>query len=267
MLNDYFDKSIDRTSGKESVLGMLKNRQQKLALLIVLVIGPITFIPFYKYQIATIFLLLSYMSAIVYSAPPLRLKEKGTWGIICASLGQRVFPLLITYSVFEHFKLDTIVFVGLSFLIGLRWILVHQLLDRDRDLKTNVQTFVTCTSKEKAYDLILFLFALEFISAVIFVWTIAYTAPFILPLAIAYLVYELYLYPFWKKLGLKRMICSYDFAPLADFYFFWLPLCMSIMLVYLLSPLFFAVVAVEILWKIGYLRFDVGLVRMRRKNM
>jgi len=267
MLNDYFDKSIDRISGKENILSTLNNRQQKLAPLIVLAIGSITFLPFYKYQTATISLVLSYISAIAYSAPPFRLKEKDVWGIICASLGQRVFPLLIIYSFFEHFKLDTILFIGLSFLIGLRWILIHQLLDRDRDLKTNVRTFVACTSKEKAHGLILFLFALESMSAVAFLGTITYNVPITLPLMVAYLVYELYLYPFWKKLGLKRMLCSYDFAPLADFYFFWLPLCMSIMLACLISPLFLVVTALEILWKTRYLKFDIGLVRKRRKHI
>jgi 4-hydroxybenzoate polyprenyltransferase len=265
MLNDYSDKFVDRMSGKENTMCLLTNWQQILSLIIVLLIGLIAFIPFYHYKFTIFLLFLSYLSSILYSASPLRLKEKGMWGIACVSLAQRVFPLLIVFAIFEHFRFDTFVFAILSFLIGTRWILVHQILDRDKDMQANVETFAVSGSLIRTYDMMLFLFVIEVISAVALVGIITYTAaPFMLPLLIAYFLYVLYIYPFWKKLGFKRMLSSYDFAPLADFYFFWLPFWMSILLG-CQNSWFFVIAGIEILWKVKYIKFDIGLIKLRRK--
>ena len=262
MLNDYYDRFVDRISGKENVMDGLRDWQQIFALAIALSTGLIVFIPFYQYKLATISLFFSYLSSILYSARPFRLKEKGVWGITCVSLAQRVFPLLIVFAIFEHFRFDTLVFATLSFFIGLRWILVHQLLDREKDVRADVETFAISKAPEKTYDVMLFFFAMEVISVVALVGMITYTMPFVLPLLIAYFFYELYLYPFWKKIGFKRMLSSYDFAPLADFYFFWLPLWLSILLG-CLNPYFFVIAAVEMLWKARYIKFDVELIKLR----
>jgi 4-hydroxybenzoate polyprenyltransferase len=267
MLNDYCDRFIDRISGKENVMSCLPNWQQMLALTIALFISLTSFIPFYQYKIAIILLFLSYLFSILYSASPFRLKEKGMWGIICATLAQWVFPLLIVFAIFEHFRPDAAFFALLSFLIGVRWMMIHQFLDRDKDIQANVQTFVSTKAPETTYDMMLFFFATEIVSAVALVGIITYyTVSCFLPLLIAYFLYELYLYPLWKKIGFKRMLSSYDFAPLADFYFLWLPLCMSILLG-CLNSYFFIVTFIEILWKVRYIKLDIGLVRLRRQRL
>lgn len=265
MLNDYSDRFVDRGSGKENVMGSLSDWQQVLVLVTTLSISLIAFIPFYHYQFAVVSLFFSYISSILYSTRPFRLKEKGHWGIICVSLAQRVFPLLIIFGIFEYFRLDTVIFLALSFLIGLRWILIHQLLDRDKDIQTKVETFAVSKAPERTYNVMLCFFIIEVISAVVLVGMITYTVHLMLPLLIAYFLYELYLYPLWKKLGFKRVLASYDFAPLADFYFFWLPLWMSILLGCLNSN-FFIITAIEIVWKVRYIKFDIGLIRLRRQR-
>lgn len=266
MLNDYFDKTADRISGKENLMITLSNRQQILILVTVLFIGIISFIPFYKHKFATIFLVLSYLSSILYSAPPLRLKEKGIWGVTCASVAQRVFPILIVFAIFEHFKFDTFIFIILSFLIGSRWILVHQILDHDKDVRANVETFVVNRTPMGIYNLMLFFFALEVISAMVFIGVIYTATSFVLLLLIIYFLYQLYLYPFWKKLGFRRVLNSYDFAPLADLYYLWLPLFLSIILSSL-NSWFFIIVGLEILWKTRYIKFDWGLIKLRRQYL
>jgi len=264
MLNDYFDKSADRIVGKENLMGLLKDRQQILILMIILCINLFSFIPFYQHKFAIVFLLLSYLSSILYSAPPLRLKEKGISGVVCVSMAQRVFPIMIVFAIFEHFKFDTFIFALLSFLIGVRWILVHQILDHERDIQANVKTFVINRTPMRTYNLMLFFFVLEVISAMAFIRTIYTVTSLILFLTIAYFLYELYLYPFWKKLGIRRILTSYDFAPLADFYYFWLPLLFAFYLG-CLNPWFFIIVGLEILWKTRYIKFDFGLIKLRRR--
>lgn len=262
-LNDHFDKSVDMIACKENVMSHLPNWQQMLALTCALSTSLVAFFPFYQYSSATTLLFLSYLSSILYSTPPFRLKEKGLLGIVCASLVQRVLPVLIVFSIFGHFGFDALIFAVFSFLLGLRWILVHQLLDRNKDIQAKVETFVAIRTPERTYSLMLFLFALEIASAMALVGTITYhTSLLLVPLPITYLLYELYLYPLWKRFGFKRMLCSYDFAPLADFYFFWLPFSISIILGWL-NPSFFVISALEILWKIRYVRYDIGLIRLR----
>lgn len=266
MLNDYYDRFIDKISGKENVMGSLSAWQRVLALVTVLSTGLIAFIPFYNYQFAVIPLFFSYISSIMYSMRPFRLKERGILGIICVSLAQRVFPLLIVFGIFEHFRLDTLIFLALSFLIGLRWILVHQLLDRDKDIQTKVETFATSETPERTYNAMFCFFIVEVIAAVVLVGMITYVVHLMFPLLIAYFLYELHLYPLWKRLGFQRMLSSYDFAPLAAFYFFWLPLWTSILLG-CINSYFFVITAVEIIWKMRYIKFNIGLIRLRREGV
>ena len=124
MLNDYSDRFVDKISGKVNFMSRLSDQQQICALVIAPLIGLIAFIPFYYYKFAVVFFFFSYLSSILYSASPFRLKEKGVWGVICVSLAQWVLPALIVFCIFEHFKMDTLFFTILSFFIGLRWILV-----------------------------------------------------------------------------------------------------------------------------------------------
>lgn len=262
MLNDYFDKTVDKVSGKENIMSLLTNWQQILVLIIALLIGFIAFIPFYQHKFAVVLLSLSYLTSILYSAPPFRLKERGIWGVIYVSLAQRVFPILIVFAILEHCRLDTFLFAILSFLIGLRWILVHQIFDYDMDKQANVETFVISRAPIGIYNIMLFFFAIEIIFTAALLGIIYTAVPLILPLLIAYFLYELYLYPFWKKLGFRRILISYDFAPLADFYYFWLPLWLSLLLGCLNSQ-FFIIVGVEILWKVRYIKFDIGLIKLR----
>jgi hypothetical protein len=264
VLNDYSDRIADAISGKENVVSTLKGWQQVFVLATILFVGSISFIPFYQHKLAVVFLFLCYLSSTLYSTRPLRLKERGIWGVMCVSLAQRAFPVLIVFAIFEHFEFDALVFAVLSFLIGVRWILVHQILDYDKDVQANVKTFVASRTPMRAYNLLLFFFALEFVSTTVFVGMIYTAMPVVLFLIIAYFIYNLYLYPLWRKLGFRRMLTSYDFAPLADFYYLWLPLLLSIFLGRL-NPWFFIVVVLEILWKVRYVKFDLGLIKLRRR--
>lgn len=267
MLNDYSDKFIDKISGKVNVMSRLSNCQQIPVLAIALFVGLIAFIPFYQYKFAVIFIFLSYLSSVLYSAYPFRLKEKGTQGIICVSLAQWVLPALIVFGIFEHFGVDTLIFAIFSFLIGLRWILVHQLIDRDKDIQASIKTFAINRGPTKIYSIMRFLFAMELISMIGLVGIMAYSISFkVLTPIVVYFVFELYLFSFWKKLSFRRILGSYDFAPLADLYFFWLPLWFSILLG-CLNPWFFIVTAIEIFWKQNYINFDIDLIRSRRQHI
>ena len=144
--------------------------------------------------------------------------------------------------------------------------LVHQLIDRDTDIQANIGTFASTRSPTRTYSIMLFLFILELISLTGLIGIMAYSISFkILPLVVAYFLFELYLFPYRKKLSFKHMLVSYDYAPLADFYFLWLPLWLSILLG-CLNPWFFVITAIEILWKRNYIKLDIDLIRLRRQQ-
>jgi len=263
MLNDFSDISVDRISGKENAASRLSGGQQAIALLIILLTGLLAFAPNYRNSLATIFLVLFYLFSILYSVGPIRLKERDVVGIICVSLAQRVLPLLIIFAVFEHFGYDTLVFAILSFLIGIRWILIHQLLDRDKDISAGVGTFAANRAPERVFRAMLFCFVMEIVSLIGLMGLLAYEMPFVPIIAILYLIYGLYLTPLWKRVGFRRMLSSYDFAPLADFYYFWLPFSVSILLS-CLNPFLLAIPVIEVIWKTAYIKLDIGLIKLRK---
>lgn len=264
MLNDYADQVIDQITKKKNIIGTFKKWHQIIILVIFFFIGLISYIPIYKYKFALIFLIFSYMSAIFYSVSPFKLKERGIWGIISVSLAQRVFPLLIVFSIFNHFKLDTLIFVILSFFIGLRWIFIHQILDRKQDITANVETFAASKAPSKLFKILRILFIIEIITIVVLMYMMITTIFLIGPIIVAYFIYEVYLYPFWKKLGFKRVLISYDYAPLADFYYFWLPTWISILLG-LEFYFFFIITFIEIIWKLTYIKYNINLIKLRRE--
>jgi len=263
MLNDYSDKFEDKLTGKKNAMNLLNNQQQFFAITLTAILFIFAFIPFYTNKYAIVFVFLSFLFSILYSAKPFKFKKRGVWGIICVALAQWVFPMLILFSLFEHFKMDLILFILLSLFIGLRWILVHQIIDRDRDILANVNTFVVARSPNVTYDILRVLFVIEIITLTGLVLVLIHSMFFmIIPLLVFYLIFELYLYPLWKKLSFKRMLVSYDYAPLSDLYFCWAPLWFSILLGYL-NPLFFIISVIEIVWKKNYLEFDVYLLKKR----
>lgn len=244
----------------------LKEWQRILVILFVLFLGITSFSPFFHNMLAVFSLFFSYLTSILYSMKPFRLKERGAWGIIFAALAQRVLPIILVFSIFNHFQLDTVVFLILCLLIGFRWILVHQLQDRHGDLKAKIQTYTTKKGVKQSYYLLLVVFIMEILSLGIFIGLISLSYfIYIIPLVIGYSLFQLYLYPLWTELGLKRILTSYDFAPLNDYYSFWFPLWMSLLLS-IENPLFLIVTAIEIFWNLKFLKFDFRLIKLREKS-
>ena len=116
----------------------------------------------------------NYAVFIAYSLKPLRGKERGYTGIILGALGDACLPSLFilgfcAYALQISFALETYVALGLwSLAIGVKYMTWHQLLDKDRDLKNGISTFVSQQGSSTASTLVyalwwpleLFIFAL-----------------------------------------------------------------------------------------------------------
>ena len=89
------------------------------------------------------FIAVAYFFAIFYSIPPIRFKERGIWGLLVSATAQRSFICLFFFSLYDRYSLDTWLFFLLFTVIGIRWILVHQLIDIQNDMNNEVHTFTT----------------------------------------------------------------------------------------------------------------------------
>ncbi len=117
---------------------------------------------------------INYAVFIAYSLKPLRGKERGCIGIVLGGLGDACLPSLFVlgfcaYALQISFALETYVALGLwSLAIGVKYMTWHQLLDKDRDLKNGISTFVSQQGSSTASTLVyalwwpleLFIFAL-----------------------------------------------------------------------------------------------------------
>ncbi|MBA2446741.1 MAG: hypothetical protein H0V51_01810 [Chloroflexi bacterium] len=81
--------------------------------------------------------------ATLYSLPPVRFKERGWLGLLVSAAAQRSLPALIIAATFDDLGWEAALFACLLLLIGLRWILVHQILDSPADLEAGVRTYVS----------------------------------------------------------------------------------------------------------------------------
>jgi 4-hydroxybenzoate polyprenyltransferase len=123
---------------------------------------------------------------LAYSAPPLRLKDRGFTGIIADALYAHANPALIgaytfyllTNRTFDHFYLFLWSLVGWQFFYGLRSILQHQLDDVHNDRAAGSKTYVaTAGVKTASRRMKNVLLPLEGMAFLFYTWVVSLTFP------------------------------------------------------------------------------------------
>lgn len=155
LINDWYDQSSDEKAGKLNITTTLSANQFYLLLLLFWGFG--LFFIFQISLVASYVLILQFLLLIAYSHPTIRLKEKGIVGLLVDSLYGHVVPVLMLLVVLSDFGqlplFFQFCFLILNLFIGIRDILIHQLEDKQNDLKAGVKTFAT-EQGEKAQKLI-----------------------------------------------------------------------------------------------------------------
>lgn len=221
--NEYSDAKEDLMAGKVNYVAQLDTPKQRFLVGSLLALGcaiPICLFP--SWGMALI-ISLSFLMAFLYSYRRFGIKQCGIWGLMMSSLAQRVCPLFIIFYLFDDWSATTVLVALLSFIIGVRWILIHQAEDQDNDKLSHTKSFVVSlnNNESKLLTIITSVFVCELLClSAILILNASFSWSIIIP--IAYVLFQLILLPFWKKIGWKRMILSYDFAPLADFYYLWM---------------------------------------------
>lgn len=150
-LNDITDIEEDLACGKSNRMAKISQNKRWLIPFICFLGGFIFFCSFVFLGdfFSAVVYALPCISFTLYSLKPIRLKERGIWGLLADAFGAHVFISLLMVSSISYFSnqpIDLVWFslVGVwSLLFGLRGIMWHQYFDRKNDVLTNSKTFAT----------------------------------------------------------------------------------------------------------------------------
>ena len=150
VINDYYDRVIDKKAGKSNSLTNIR-REYVITILVLLQI--VALLPWFFLGAGTlIWLLISlqYLLYILYSHPLTRWKGKGVLGVFADALYGHSIPVLVTFlaispnagiNILDNKILIISIFLW-QILKGGRNILLHQIEDRKIDGASPINTFV-----------------------------------------------------------------------------------------------------------------------------
>lgn len=228
-LNDYCDRAADDRAGKPSTMGRLSLQAAASRLALLLVLGLAAASPFLTDPLAALSVAGTLCLGASYSMRPLRLKERGMLGLLASALAQRSLPLLVGAVLFASYGLDTWLLFLLFTLVGLRWILLHQIIDAPRDQHSQVTTFVTAVGKQPSLRLLKYgIFPAELLLFTGWLLTVSRSAPEVWLIPLFYALYLRLLGARWRSTWPSHSWIAYWNHPLADFYELIWPLFMAL---------------------------------------
>jgi 4-hydroxybenzoate polyprenyltransferase len=253
MVNDYSDRQVDRIARKENVIGDLPTPQAFLILAITVIAGLFALIKFQWNAPVIASLVLTYGMALAYSLPPIHFKVLGFWGLLVGGLSQRMLPLIVLMAALNWWSLAAFLFLGLYAIIGLRWMLIHQIIDEANDRKAGVQTYVTQNGSSRAAWLLYNLFfPLEVCLGSLLIVITAINFPILALLLVLYWGELLARYVLHQQGKVKFSLDQYGDIPLAVSYFLFWPACFAVLLAGQNLTLI-GIVILVILWQWRYM--------------
>ena len=203
IINDCFDVEVDQQVGKSNSMTQFSPWRRTLFCLALAVLGFSLPILMNFGTLPIVLLGINYLLPTLYSAPPFRFKEKGILGIISDAAGAHAIPTLFIATTFSHLVAATTPQVtGLasaatawSFFAGIRGILLHQLWDRNDDLKSSVKTLVTESDVENIrFWMSRIIFPAEILLLGSLILVISHSKPLVLVFTIFYFLFKLILF-------------------------------------------------------------------------
>jgi len=170
LINDVTDVDDDVAVGKKNRMAGFSERIRWLFPMGCVVVGVVFGFFIYPDLLSLFFYALAWLSFILYSVPPIRLKTKGGIGVLCCAGGESLFPALfvaarLTYAAEWPVPFWWFLAIGVwALTFGLRAILWHQFRDRENDLMTNTSTFATRIVPERFRPAAIGLFMVELVA-------------------------------------------------------------------------------------------------------
>ncbi len=195
IINDITDIDEDISAGKINRMLQFKPVQRSLLIACCLTAGSFAGYLLYPDRLSLLCYAMPWLSFSLYSIPPVRLKNRGFWGVLADAAGSHLFPcsfIILAMSYHLHHQVD-LVWLGSvatwSLVWGFRGILWHQFYDRDRDLEAGVNTYASQLSPEAFRIHEIILMAIEFLAILLILVIIAQPVTYMFMLV--YLVYTL----------------------------------------------------------------------------
>lgn len=168
IINDITDIKDDISAGKENRMAGFSSSVQFLLPTICLLLGAAFLIFFYwPDYLSCIFYLIPWLSFTMYSFKPIRLKNRGVWGVIADASGAHIFTslLMVSYTYFSIKQPVNMVWMLLIAIwaacFGIRGILWHQFHDRENDIRSGIETFATKRKPHRFYKTEIIIFCAE----------------------------------------------------------------------------------------------------------
>lgn len=226
VINDYADRKVDRLAGKPNAIGQFTERRAIGLVLLIGLAGPLCLWPYLGIPWVIPTLLPAYFFAAAYSLPPVRFKERGVLGVVVSSTAQRLMPLLVGMALFSRFDTVSWIMAVLFSLIGVRWILVHQIGDLTADERGGVHSFARSHGSRASLRLMqLVVFPAELVCLAIWI-SLTAGQPMVL---IGLPLYLVWLALVWR--AQRRLPVSwtrFGELPLTQFYFIFWPLALAL---------------------------------------
>lgn len=141
VVNDWGDRKLDILHGKPNAFARLTHAQGIMALGSLLILAFLSGLPFAGRPMVLPLWMGLVLFLVAYSLKPLRLKERGAWGVAAAALAQWPLPIMLTFAVMNRFGgWDMLVFTVAITISGATLEIAHQRFDRLRDLSTQTGT-------------------------------------------------------------------------------------------------------------------------------
>ncbi|MCH5161958.1 MAG: UbiA family prenyltransferase [Clostridiales bacterium] len=281
ILNDLFDIEVDKKAGKKKVIAKIPKWAVWLTVIIIAAGGNVPIFLYVQNKIlCAVIVFVNYAFGVSYSLPGLRFKERGIPGLIECSLAQRCVPLSVFFLFRTFGALDWVLWSGwfvLSFMNGLRYILIHQYIDRRSDKMSGVHTFVS-DRQIGIRKAIVALFALECVFAAGLLVPVAMRYPVIISVGVAvWLILEFCTYQVLNVFAKKDWMVTFDSVPLEALLNVIMPvmfgICMMTMSAWAITfSAFILLCCLRTLWVklklVGiYVKSKVNTVRERRKGV
>lgn len=114
LLNDWFDVASDRRAGKPNRLAGTSVKVRALTAGVALAAGLAPWAWLTLSTFSVILLVSEVLLFVLYSVPPARLKERGTWGVLADAVYAYVVPFLLAASIFPAATSETALLCALG---------------------------------------------------------------------------------------------------------------------------------------------------------
>jgi len=253
-INDVADMACDRLAGKSNRAADVSPLLRTLFLGLTASTALALSVVWSVNWTGPAFVVIALLLAGAYSLPPVRLKERGAIGLVAGAAAQWVLPVLAIANIesggWKRPAAWSLALLGLA--IGIRWMAIHQLHDTMADHQAGVRTYASTGGQVWPVLLGAFLSEVVLLTvALVVTWPVSAPAW----AALAFWIVQQAFRP--RGESMREKLQGYDHAPLAEFYFFLLPVALAFARG-LSSPEFMVLAGLFVAVGWGYLAMMMG---------